>query len=652
MDRAVVGKVKRRLFVENHPERIAIFGLGGVGKTQISLELAFQTKELYPDCAVFWLPAIDMESIQHAYQMVADQLGIVSVDTDEDVKTLVKNHLSEPVAGRWLLVFDNADEIDMWTESKDSTLGGLRSYLPKSAQGAIIFTTRSNKVAQYLAYTDIIEVPELDEHKATDVLRNCLINKELLHDINSTQKLLGRLTFLPLAIIQAASFINENSLTINGYVELLDGQEQSTIDLLSEDFEDQGRYKSVRNPVATTWLTSFVQILRQDRLAADYLSFMACIKEKDIPISILPWAPELEQKRAIGLLSSYSFVRVRHQDARLDMHRLVHLATRNWHQSGNYLQRWQLHVLRHMDLSFPQVDLMHRPQWRVALPHALHILDLTAREAPLPERARLLDKVGTCQRLDGRYKQCEKQYTEAIKIWGTLQDAENPSAILTLSGLALAYSSQGKSEKAIRLCEKIIEIRKRLHGHESLETNRALFLLAFLYNFGSSHEKARELCRQVIPHYIKALGPGHGDTMLALHTLNLTYVFLGQLSDAAKLSMISLDLHRRLFGSDHPQTLNVMSALAVLHLQRWRLKEAEALFTEVLKVRTRLFGPEYPETLFVMGWLASTLESRGRRRDSLAMRTEGFRLSAQAYGPDHVITRDFCSQLEECTKPT
>jgi hypothetical protein len=66
------------------------------------------------------------------------------------------------------------------------------------------------------------------------------------------------------------------------------GQEEAVIDLLSEEFEDDRRYDSIKNPVAMTWLISFEQIRHRDPLAADYLSFMACIDPKDIPQSLLP----------------------------------------------------------------------------------------------------------------------------------------------------------------------------------------------------------------------------------------------------------------------------------------------------------------------------------------------------------------------------
>jgi tetratricopeptide (TPR) repeat protein len=646
-----VGKVKRRLFINNKSERIAIFGLGGVGKTQISLELAYQTRELYPDCAIFWIPAVDMESLQHAYRTVADQLGIVPDNPKEDVKYLVKSHLSDPSAGRWLLIFDNADEVNMWIESEDSTTGRLREYLPASDQGAIVFTTRSNKVAQYLAGTDIIEIPEMDEHKATDVLRNSLVEKELLQDINSTRQLLSRLTFLPLAIVQAASFINENRMTLSKYVELLDGQEQSAIDLLAEDFEDKGRYKSIRNPVATTWLTSFEQIQRQNPLAADYLCFMACVKEKDILISFFPPASDVDRQRAIGVLSSYSFVRTRNDNSRLDMHRLVHLATRNWLQSVGSLRGWQLHVLNCLAANYPLLDQLNRSQWRAAIPHALQILRLTASESQLPARPHVLDAVARCQMEDGRYREAEELFSEALEISETLYGPETPYTLYVRTGLAGSYSVQGKSAKAIKLSEEILEKITSIYGPESLEATRALYHLSRVYRDIGNHHKAQELCRRAIPQFLRALGPGAPETMDAIFTLIMTYISYGQFSDATELSLQSLDINKKVVGTDHPRTIGIMIAMARMYMEQWRLKEAEALLAEALGIQKRTYGPEHPETINTMVLLARAWEYRGQRKKAIAMRTECIRISNQLHGSDHFVTARFRAELEELTNP-
>jgi hypothetical protein len=62
----------------------------------------------------------------------------------------------------------------------------------------------------------------------------------------------GTSTYLPLAIVQAAAYINENVITIAKYLFLLKKQEEEVIDLLSEKFEDNGKYRDMKNPIATT----------------------------------------------------------------------------------------------------------------------------------------------------------------------------------------------------------------------------------------------------------------------------------------------------------------------------------------------------------------------------------------------------------------
>jgi hypothetical protein len=41
------------------------------------------------------------------------------------------------------------------------------------------------------------------------------------------------------------------------YLSLLIDQEEEVINILSEEFEDNGRYNNIKNPVAIMWLISF-----------------------------------------------------------------------------------------------------------------------------------------------------------------------------------------------------------------------------------------------------------------------------------------------------------------------------------------------------------------------------------------------------------
>jgi NB-ARC domain len=322
-------------------ERVAFYGLGGVGKTQIALEFVHQLQEREPDCSVFWIPVTNIESILKAYLDIGQQLQIPNIEKEQvDVQQLVQQRLNQENSGKWLLVFDNADDITIWTDKAKNTTGEGRriSYLPKSKYGSIVFTTRSREAAVKLAGKNVVPVGEMDNVMAKDLLGKSLINPDILVDKKAIKDVLRKLTYLPLAVVQAVAYINVNQITLSEYAALLDDTEQNVIDTLSEEFEDEGRYEDIRNPVATTWLISFKQIQTRDPLAAEYLSFMSCVDEKDIPQSLLP--PGLSRKKeidAIGILDAYSFISRRAVDHALDMHRLVHLVTRSWLRKEGWL---------------------------------------------------------------------------------------------------------------------------------------------------------------------------------------------------------------------------------------------------------------------------------------------------------------------------
>jgi Cdc6-like AAA superfamily ATPase len=71
-----LAKPEEWLLGKYHTTKVAITGLGGVGKTQLALELVYRMRDKYKNCSIIWIPATDMESLQQAYIHVAQQLGI------------------------------------------------------------------------------------------------------------------------------------------------------------------------------------------------------------------------------------------------------------------------------------------------------------------------------------------------------------------------------------------------------------------------------------------------------------------------------------------------------------------------------------------------------------------------------------------------
>ena len=341
---------------EEDCQRAALVGLGGVGKTQIALEIAFQIQELSPQHSVFWVRASDTTSFESAYREIGQQLKIPGLDDDKaDVKELVKARLSLESSGKWIMIVDNADDFELLYNRVDESTEShaLHEYLPFSPLGAILFTTRDREAATRYAGSNVIDIEEMDDAESRELLKTSLQNKRLIEDEDGTTKLLKLLVNLPLAIMQAVAYLNAKGATIAEYLRIYEESSDSVIKLLSKDFEDRRRYPGMKNPIATTWLISFEQIRLRDPLAADYMAFMSCINEQDIPRDLLPPAPQFEKTEALGTLKAFGFIKERLRGESYDMHRLVHIAMQNWLKLNNELTLWNGKTLKQIADIFP-----------------------------------------------------------------------------------------------------------------------------------------------------------------------------------------------------------------------------------------------------------------------------------------------------------
>ena len=126
-----------------------------------------------------------MDSLHQAYRDVAQLLYSSGWDEEKaDVKKLVQIHLSQESTRLWLCILDSADDVSMQIHPPGSEpgSGGLKEYLPKSKQGCVVSTTRDKKATVKLAGWDIVEVPELDDDGAIQLLQESLIYPSLLGD--------------------------------------------------------------------------------------------------------------------------------------------------------------------------------------------------------------------------------------------------------------------------------------------------------------------------------------------------------------------------------------------------------------------------------------------------------------------------------------
>jgi hypothetical protein len=166
--RGELNRLKQKLLVNKDCQKVAISGLGGIGKTQVTLQFAYSIKKDCPEFSIFWVQALSMETFEQGYIDIARALGIHQrQENKEDVKLLVQQRLCTKSAGKWLLIVDNADDLDLLRGNEQTK--GLLAFLPENDDGLTIFTTRYGGIAQYLAGSDVVDIEKMTERETIPV---------------------------------------------------------------------------------------------------------------------------------------------------------------------------------------------------------------------------------------------------------------------------------------------------------------------------------------------------------------------------------------------------------------------------------------------------------------------------------------------------
>jgi len=616
-----------------------------VGKTQIALEAAFRMKKASPDRSVFWIPATSTTSFEKSYRDIGQVLEIPGIIEDKaDVKMLVKTFLSQESAGRWLLIIDNADDVEMLygradesNESSDSP--ALADYLPFSRKGSILFTTRNLEAAVKEAGVDVIILREMSESDSQKLLETSLLDKSLTEGKDVTANLLDNLTHLPLAIKQAAAYMNKNKMSVSEYLALYEGNDDDLLHLLSEEFEDQGRYREVKNPIASTWLISFRQISSRDQLAEEYLCFMSCVAQQDIPLSLLPPATKLKQLEAIGTLSSYAFITKRNGQDSYEIHRLVQIAMHNWLKTKGQMSLWSGKALIQVAKVFPFPEHENRATWTTYLPHAQRVLSFQEYFGNLEESHReLLSNVGWCFKVNGKYAEAEQMLRLTLMLKKKVLGEEHPSTLDDMNNLAIVLNRQGKYEEAEQMLRQTLMLTKKMLGEEHPSTLDSMNNLAIVLDSQEKYEKAEQMHRQTLTLKKKMLGEEHPSTLDSVNNLAAVLRSQGKYEKAEQMNRQTLELRKKVLGKEHPDTLANMNNLAIVLHNQEKYEKAEQMYRQTLRLRKKMLGKEHPHTLVSMNSLAAVLHNQKKYEEAEQMNRQTLELRKKMLGKEHPDT--------------
>ena len=558
--------------------------------------------------------------MKRSYQEIASGVRLVGAEDPEvDQLQLVKQWLENKESGNWVMVIDNADDENLfYGEDKNrgqESFGSsqtLAQYFPRRLNGSILLTTRNKTLGvKFAKVHNVMTIPEMSVSESKHLLVENL-EEEGDHDDQALTDLVEILKNLPLALVQAAAFIKENSQSISDYLQMYRESDSTRIELLGQNFEDVERDPESRNPVAVTWAISFEQIRKNDPQAAELLSLMSVLNRQGIPKSLLSLDHEgMNLERALGTLKAFSLITPEPSHEAFNLHRLVYLATRNWLSINKELDSWTGKALVLLSKLFPEGTYENREIWMTYLPHAQTVLN--SDNLPASEniaQATLLFNVSRALQLKGDYDGAEIMARRSLGLRKKIQREKDLQTLHSLSNLGSVLWKQGKYEKAEDINQQVLNGFKEILGKHHPYTLKGLDDLGIVLLGLGKYGAAEVVHRRALSTREKILGKYHPDTLMSLSNMGLVLGNQGKYEEAERLHRRVLSAREKTLGYEHPNTLSSINNLADVLFDQDKFNEAEKLYRRGLGVREKVLGERHPDTLTSVNNLAHVLQKQ------------------------------------------
>src|SRR5947207_2848363 len=319
--------LKEKLFDQSpkeHNHRVALYGMGGIGKTQTALEYVYSNRHIYD--RIYWITAVDQASLLSGYLKIAIKAGLrtllnmKSVEIAEGVLSWLRKEKS------WLIVMDNLDDINVVT-----------GFLPpKGPHQHTLITTRDPNSPGIPA--EGLEVPLLNVADSIDLL--CTLSKidNIAYSPQHVQagQIVEELGYLPLGIEQAAAYVREVAGDFATFLKHYHKIRQQLYQWVPKGSR-QYSYS-----MATTWSMSFnvvresdpqaaklfqlLSFLNPDGILMDFLESAAQVLDKDLRRVI---SNTIDQAKALIELEKFSLLKWNRVTKKLVIHRLVQAVIRD-----------------------------------------------------------------------------------------------------------------------------------------------------------------------------------------------------------------------------------------------------------------------------------------------------------------------------------
>ncbi|RDW69390.1 hypothetical protein BP6252_08410 [Coleophoma cylindrospora] len=628
-------EMHRHLCGDGSRRTVILHGLGGIGKTQLTIAYAKRHKDNYS--AIFWLNIKDEDSLKQSFAKVARQISrqhpsarqLISIEVEKDLDKVVdrvKAWLSLPNNTRWLVIYDNYDNPEL-AGNTDPTAVDIRKYLPEAYQGSIVITTRSSHVRN--GHT--IQVRKLMNVRDSLEVLSYTSRRDGLMDNPEAIKLAQELDGLPLALATAGAYLDQVAISASDYLRLYKESwaklQRRSPELSS--YEDRTLY--------STWQVSYNQVEKRNSLSAKLLHLWAYFDSQDLWFELLQHSnsadPRWLQELVEDELSFHDAVRV------LCDHGLVEVDTSSQEliESRGYTKLAVKIVASHV----PSEEAVQ--PWlteRRLLQHAARCSYIVNGLDVDDDMAWAYFGLGFLYKSQSKLDEAEKMYQRALDGYEKVCGPDHVSTLDTVNNLGCFYYGQGKLDEAEKMYQRALDGKEKALGPDHVSTLETVNNLGTLYHDQGKLDEAEKMHQRALDGKEKALGPDHVSTLETVNDLGYLYQSQDKPDEAEKMYQRALDGKENALGPDHVSTLYTVNNLGYLYQSQGKPDEAEKMYQRALDGKEKALGPNHVSTLMTVGNLGNLYEDQGKLDEAEIMYQWALDGMENALGPDHVSTLD------------
>ncbi|KAF8510875.1 hypothetical protein BU17DRAFT_97727 [Hysterangium stoloniferum] len=658
----------REFFTRHEPDarwkHFLLHGMGGVGKTQISLKFIEGMLDHY--WRIFWIDATSSDTLAASFAGMADDPAAKALDIDKSDMAII-NWIKHN-ENTCLLVFDNADGINM----------EVQKYLVPLAKKHVLITTRNTPLTN--AVTQAIKVEPMSKKDALALLQYPREHSGL-SDISKdsmSEEIVKKLGYLPLAVDIAAATIHTGRCISQDYVRIhekymsaiLKGKDQSMQGALGYNSSVYGALNMSYNIIE--------QLAKKSEEAADALfllkilgffhhqNIMEDIFQKaataalpktydnqlkmtfpDLPANLLECDDEYNRwdntrlRQGMKVLYDYSLVStdgVTTQSLSWTLHPIIHLWARYKAKETDAL----LYIPSARALLVACItpeNIMDDVSFHLQLsPHIEAFQEYTTTKVQWDHYDDLAVGFAKVLNACGQWKNAETLLATNMERRREKLGLEHPATLDAMAQLASTYRDLGKWLQAEKLEMEVLRLRKKLLSQDDGTILVAMAQLGHTFRKLGKLTEAESLEIDVFEVRKARFGPKHPDTLEAMSNLASTYTELGKWKEAEELEVVVLTTRQQNLGLEHPYTLVAMDNLANTQHSLGRWKKAEVLKAQVLDVQQKILGPDHPDTLFTMSSLAFTYSELERWQEAEMLEKKVFEVWKRELGTEHQNT--------------